>query len=251
TVRLHFASLQYSAAGQQQFNVTINGTQVLTNFDIFAAAGGNYKAVAKAFSTTADSNGVITVNVIPVKGKAESSGLEVQSGGGEVLAINAGLLAGGTIAINPSTFTNQGTLQVSNGESLNVSGLSGNLGNALLSGEGSSLILAGTSYTVNQGLTATTGEVLTLNGGWTNASGSIINASEATLTLGNDGTSWTNSGTITVTASTVFLGGVFTLAELGTFQRSGGTVILNGTLDNTGTTLALNATTGSWNLWGG
>ena len=37
----------------------------------------------------------------------------------------------------------------------------------------------------------------------------------------------------------------------GTFSRSGGTVNLTGTLDNTGTTLALDATTGSWNLVGG
>ena len=51
--------------------------------------------------------------------------------------------------------------------------------------------------------------------------------------------------------STVNLGGVFTLAGLGTFDRTGGTVNLTGTLDNTGTTLALDATTGSWNLAGG
>ena len=47
------------------------------------------------------------------------------------------------------------------------------------------------------------------------------------------------------------LGGLFTLAGLGTFNRTGGTVNLMGTLDNTGTTLALDATTGSWNLAGG
>ncbi len=39
--------------------------------------------------------------------------------------------------------------------------------------------------------------------------------------------------------------------NLGTFNRTTGTVNLTGTLDNTGTTLALNATTGSWNLVGG
>jgi hypothetical protein len=40
----------------------------------------------------------------------------------------------------------------------------------------------------------------------------------------------------------------FTLANLGTFSRSNGTVNLTGTLDLTGTTLALDATTGSWNV---
>ena len=40
-------------------------------------------------------------------------------------------------------------------------------------------------------------------------------------------------------------------AELGTFNRVGGTVNLTGTLDNRGTELALNAATGSWQLAGG
>ena len=39
TVTLHFAELYFSAAQQRRFNVSINGVQVLTNFDIFAAAG--------------------------------------------------------------------------------------------------------------------------------------------------------------------------------------------------------------------
>ena len=63
---------------------------------------------------------------------------------------------------------------------------------------------------------------------------------------------WSNSGTITSTNnSTVVLGGTFTLAELGTLDRTGGTVDLTGTLDNTGTTLALDDTTGSWQVLNG
>src|SRR5215469_3583263 len=45
TLRLHFADFQATAAGQRVFNVTVNGTQVLKSFDIFAAAGGENKAV--------------------------------------------------------------------------------------------------------------------------------------------------------------------------------------------------------------
>ena len=40
TVVLFFAELYWTGAGDRAFNVAINGTQVLTNFDIFAAAGG-------------------------------------------------------------------------------------------------------------------------------------------------------------------------------------------------------------------
>ena len=51
TVRLHFAEIYWTAAGQRRFNVAINGTQVLTNFDIFATAGAN-KALVRDFSAT-------------------------------------------------------------------------------------------------------------------------------------------------------------------------------------------------------
>ena len=47
------------------------------------------------------------------------------------------------------------------------------------------------------------------------------------------------------------LGGTFTLANLGAFNRNGGTVNLTGILNNTNTTLTLNAASGPWVLNGG
>jgi beta-glucanase (GH16 family) len=61
TVRLHFAETAFAAAGQRAFNVAINGTTVLTNYDIFADAGAQFKATEKVFTTTADSSGNIAV----------------------------------------------------------------------------------------------------------------------------------------------------------------------------------------------
>jgi beta-glucanase (GH16 family) len=61
TVRLHFAETAFAAAGQRGFNVAINGAPVLTNFDIFAAAGGEFIANVQQFTTTADSSGTITI----------------------------------------------------------------------------------------------------------------------------------------------------------------------------------------------
>ena len=61
TVRLHFAESVWSAAGQRIFSVTINGTTVLPNFDIFASAGGAFKATVQQFSTTPDSSGAISI----------------------------------------------------------------------------------------------------------------------------------------------------------------------------------------------
>jgi hypothetical protein len=61
TVRLHFAELYFSAAGDREFNVAINGTTVLTNFDIYATAGANYTAVVEQFTATANSSGDIVI----------------------------------------------------------------------------------------------------------------------------------------------------------------------------------------------
>ncbi|WP_158942838.1 malectin domain-containing carbohydrate-binding protein [Granulicella sp. S190] len=60
-VKLHFAEIQDTAAGQREFNVALNGVQVLSNFDIFAAAGGEFMAVERAFTTTASSGGTIAI----------------------------------------------------------------------------------------------------------------------------------------------------------------------------------------------
>lgn len=79
TVRLHFAEIWWSGAGQRVFNVAVNGQQVLANFDIFAAAGGNYKAIVREFTAVAV-NGQITVTYTTVKDNAKSSGIEVLSG---------------------------------------------------------------------------------------------------------------------------------------------------------------------------
>jgi hypothetical protein len=61
TVRLHFAELYFSAAGDREFDVAINGTTVLTNFDIFATANANYTAVVEQFTATANSSGNIVI----------------------------------------------------------------------------------------------------------------------------------------------------------------------------------------------
>src|SRR5262249_30925209 len=117
-------------------------------------------------------------------------------------------------------------------------------------------ITIGANSFVNQAtLAVSNGETLTINGPWRNAAGATLRSVGATLNLGDQQHSstnaWTNAGTLTATDSTVNLGGQFTLVGLGTFQRTGGAVNLVGTLDNTGRTLALDASTGSWNLLGG
>jgi hypothetical protein len=61
SVLLHFSENYYSAAGKRVFNVAINGTTVLTNFDIYATAGAEYTALEETFTATANSAGDIVI----------------------------------------------------------------------------------------------------------------------------------------------------------------------------------------------
>jgi hypothetical protein len=58
-VTLKFAEIAGLGPGQRQFNVAINGSQVLTNFDVAAQVGQN-TALDKTF-TASSSNGKITI----------------------------------------------------------------------------------------------------------------------------------------------------------------------------------------------
>ena len=53
---------------------------------------------------------------------------------------------------------------------------------------------------------------------------------------------WSNEGVIQATDAAVYAGGEFTLAELGVINRTNSPLYLNGTLDNTGSTLVLDST---------
>jgi hypothetical protein len=78
-VRLHFAEIYFTTVGARMFNVAINGTAVLQNFDIVATAGGAFTAVVQEFHATANSSGQIVVAF--TNGSAnypKISGIEVQ-----------------------------------------------------------------------------------------------------------------------------------------------------------------------------
>jgi hypothetical protein len=76
-VRLHFAETYWTAAGKRTFNVSINGAQVLTNFDIFATAGGEYIANVQQFTATANSSGQIVITSANVVDNAQFNGIEI------------------------------------------------------------------------------------------------------------------------------------------------------------------------------
>lgn len=78
TVRLHFAEIYWTATNQRKFHVNINGTRVLTDFDIVAAAGAANKAVVRQFTATANGSGQITIQFLNGSVNfAKLSGVEV------------------------------------------------------------------------------------------------------------------------------------------------------------------------------
>jgi len=60
TVLLHFAETYFTAKGDREFNVAINGTTVLANLDIYATVGVD-AALIESFAATANSNGQIVI----------------------------------------------------------------------------------------------------------------------------------------------------------------------------------------------
>ena len=103
-VRLHSAETYWTAMGQRQFNVKINDTQVLTNFDILATAGAANKAVIQEFNAVA-TNGQITVQHITVIDNARASGIEIilPQPASPTVTNNGPLWAGMTLNLTAST----------------------------------------------------------------------------------------------------------------------------------------------------
>jgi hypothetical protein len=81
TVKLHFAEIWYgvansSGAGARVFNVSLETKPVLSNYDIYARAGGALKAQVEEFQTTV-TDGVLNIRLTSVVDNANISGIEV------------------------------------------------------------------------------------------------------------------------------------------------------------------------------
>ena len=60
-VRLHWATFGDGGAQKRFVDVAINGTQVISRLDVYAAAGGDLKAIARDLYANADSTGTLTL----------------------------------------------------------------------------------------------------------------------------------------------------------------------------------------------
>jgi hypothetical protein len=88
-VKLKFAEIYFGAANQRVFNIVLNGSTVLPNFDIVSAAGGSFKAVDKSFTVSA-SSGQIVIQLVSVVNNAKISAIEITPGTAAAIRVNAG-----------------------------------------------------------------------------------------------------------------------------------------------------------------
>jgi hypothetical protein len=136
TVNLTFAELFFTAAGKRTFNVSINGSSMLTNFDIFATAKAKNKAIIESFTATAGSSGTIAITLGAVTNYATINALEVAPGGSSAptptppatsppagagsLSINTGGAAAGSFAADED-YVHAGTYTASTTNSIDTS----------------------------------------------------------------------------------------------------------------------------------
>ena len=78
TVTLYFIEPTYNGVGLRLFNVGINGTTVLSNFDVFLTAGDMDTPLSKALTAAADSAGQYVITLTPVLNDAVLSGLQIK-----------------------------------------------------------------------------------------------------------------------------------------------------------------------------
>ncbi|MGV3719710.1 MAG: S8 family serine peptidase [Actinomycetota bacterium] len=103
TLRLHFAECWFTSAGGRKFNVSVNGSPALSNFDIAAAAGGGNRltvqeipvtvtgsSVTVAFQKVLNDALVNAIELVPASGggtptaPAAPTGLQAAAGNGQV-----------------------------------------------------------------------------------------------------------------------------------------------------------------------
>jgi len=78
TVTLYFVEPTFDGVGSRLFNVSINGNAVLSNFDVFLAAGDNDTPLAEKISAAADGSGQYVITFTPVLNDAVLSGLQIK-----------------------------------------------------------------------------------------------------------------------------------------------------------------------------
>jgi len=220
----------------------------------FAAGGGTLDGVTLNSPVAMDDsdsvqvrNGLILNDTVTfANGQIEFVLDQTLSGNGELVFTNGGSIRtpdNSVLTIEPDIVIRGGT------GSIGADGASNAIVNrgTIASDEPGQIFIEGRMGWTNEGTISAS------NGGSLRMGPTLSNKGTISIagggTLGLEG-AWQNEGVITMLDSTVTLGGAFSLASLGDFQRSGGSVRITGTFDNAAG-LLLDAATGSWELVGG
>jgi hypothetical protein len=218
-VRLHFAELTWTAAGQRVFNVAINGTPVLTNFDIFATAGG-LQALVEQFNAIANSSGQVVVSF--TQGTADNP----EVAGIEILGSTTSTPTAATPAFNPAAGTYTSAQSVTLSDSTSGAAI-------YYTTNGTTPTVSSTKYTGAIGVSATeTIEAIAIANGYNNSAvasatytistptaatpafspgaGTYTSAQSVTLSDATSGAKiyYTTNGTAPTTSSTLYSGAI-------------------------------------------
>jgi hypothetical protein len=108
TLRLHFCEFWRNSAGFNVFNVSVQGTQVLTNFDVWVTAGGRYNAYYQDFPVSI-TNGVLTITTTKITGDTMLNAFELLVSSNQPPTANAGSDQSITLPTNSVNLTGSGT----------------------------------------------------------------------------------------------------------------------------------------------
>jgi DUF1680 family protein len=114
-VTLYFAETYLTSSGGRLFDVSINGSTALASFDIYASSGGQNKAIARSFTTTADASGQIVIQFTAVTENPKICGISINpgsnngtigdvNGSGTIDIVDALLIAQYYVGLNPAGF---------------------------------------------------------------------------------------------------------------------------------------------------
>ena len=186
------------------------------------------------------------ISDIPTKTLIFGDGSFHNAVGGTVSALGDARIYFGDPAGGPATFTNDGTLTATGG----ILAIGSTSGSGPLQFVNSGSVTIGSSSSLRIGETFVFSPITVINAGqWevtANSTMTIGTAQALTPVIYN------NTGTTRSTAGgAISILAALTTEQLGDFRASGGTVTLKSVIDNSASLLALNATTGTWNVSGG
>ncbi|MGN6367592.1 MAG: hypothetical protein ACTHN5_04960 [Phycisphaerae bacterium] len=239
---LTLAGGSLSVANTLQINsngtLNVNQNSTLQNATLLAVGNGSLHSNGGTFSNvTLASSYFYAANNLTLAGNYTlNSGTYYAN---LYFTTSANLTGNGTVFFN-GTYGSGGSISYSGG----LAALTITPGVTVATGTGSGSLSF--NSLLNQGTISaqTASKSLSITGqNFTNA-GSLQAINGGTLNI--SASNWTSTGSISLDAtSTINLYGNFATASLGNISRTGGNLTLLGTLDNTGSTLALTPTTGS------